>query len=122
MPKTSLDKKKIKILLLEGIHASAVEAFRADGYTGIEYHEKSLPEPQLLKSLGDTYFLGVRSATQLSAAVFERAPSLTVSAASASAPTRWTWIPPSRGAFRSSMLRSQTPAASRNWFSPKSFC
>jgi D-3-phosphoglycerate dehydrogenase len=77
MPKTSLDKTKIKILLLEGIHSSAAEALRADGYTGIEYHEKSLPEPQLLKSIGDTYFLGIRSATQLTAAVFERAPRLT---------------------------------------------
>jgi D-3-phosphoglycerate dehydrogenase / 2-oxoglutarate reductase len=77
MLKTSLDKNKIKILLLEGIHASAVEAFRADGYTGIEYHEKSLPEPQLLKSLGDTYFLGIRSATQLTAEILERAPRLT---------------------------------------------
>jgi hypothetical protein len=36
MSKTSLDKSKIKILLLEGVHASAVEAFRADGYTNIE--------------------------------------------------------------------------------------
>jgi D-3-phosphoglycerate dehydrogenase / 2-oxoglutarate reductase len=77
MPKTSLDKKKIKILLLEGIHASAVEAFRADGYTGIEYHEKSLAEPQLLKSLADTYFLGIRSATQLTAELLKRAPRLT---------------------------------------------
>ena len=42
MTKTSLDKSKIKILLLEGIHPSAVEAFRADGYTDIEYHPKSL--------------------------------------------------------------------------------
>src|SRR3954447_22557383 len=77
MPKTSLDKNKIKILLLEGIHASAVDAFKADGYTHIEFHEKSLPEPQLLKSISDTYFLGIRSATQLTAAVFERARRLT---------------------------------------------
>jgi hypothetical protein len=39
----SLDKKKIGILLLEGIHPSAVEAFRADGYTSITQHAKSLP-------------------------------------------------------------------------------
>ena len=32
----SLDKDKIKILLLEGVHASAVESFRADGYTNVE--------------------------------------------------------------------------------------
>ena len=35
MTKTSLDKSKIKILLLEGIHPSAVEKFRQDGYDNI---------------------------------------------------------------------------------------
>jgi hypothetical protein len=49
MTKTSLDKSKIKILLLEGIHASAVEAFRADGYTNIESHSKALSESKLLE-------------------------------------------------------------------------
>ena len=38
MTKTSLDKDKIKILLLEGIHPSATEKFQADGYRNIEYH------------------------------------------------------------------------------------
>ncbi|HQC72759.1 MAG TPA: phosphoglycerate dehydrogenase [Candidatus Competibacteraceae bacterium] len=76
MNKTSLDKSKIKILLLEGIHASAVDALRADGYTNIEFHLKSLPEPQLLKSVSDAYFIGIRSATQLTARVFEQAPRL----------------------------------------------
>src|SRR3974377_1766389 len=77
MTKTSLDKGKIKILLLEGIHSSAVEAFRADGYTDIEYHSKALPEPQLAKSIRDCYFVGIRSATQLTQRVFEHAPRLT---------------------------------------------
>jgi D-3-phosphoglycerate dehydrogenase len=77
MPTTSLQKSKIKILLLEGIHPSAVNAFRADGYTHIETHRKSLPEAQLLESLRDTYFLGIRSATQLTAALIEQARRLT---------------------------------------------
>ncbi|MGB5065238.1 MAG: phosphoglycerate dehydrogenase [Candidatus Competibacter sp.] len=76
MSKTSLDKSKIKILLLEGIHSSAVEAFQADGYSNIEFHPKALPEPQLLKSIGDAYFVGIRSATELTAGVIERAPRL----------------------------------------------
>ena len=76
MSKTSLDKSKIKILLLEGVHASAVEAFRADGYSTIEVHSKALPESQLLESIGDAYLVGIRSATQLSARVFEHAPRL----------------------------------------------
>ena len=77
MTKTSLDKNKIKILLLEGIHASAVEAFRADGYTDIEYHPKAMREDQLVDLIGDAYFVGIRSQTELTAKVFENAPKLT---------------------------------------------
>jgi len=76
MSKTSLDKSKIKILLLEGIHASAVDAFRADGYTNIESHPKALSESKLLEAIADSYFVGIRSATQLTARIFENAPRL----------------------------------------------
>jgi D-3-phosphoglycerate dehydrogenase len=76
MSKTSLDKSKIKILLLEGIHPSAVEAFQADGYTNIESHPKALAEPKLLDAIVDSYFVGIRSATQLTAQIFENAPRL----------------------------------------------
>ncbi|MFO1371636.1 MAG: phosphoglycerate dehydrogenase [Candidatus Competibacteraceae bacterium] len=76
MPQTSLNKSRIKILLLEGVHTSAVEALQADGYTNIEFHLKALPETQLLNSIGDAYFVGIRSATQLTAKVFEHAPRL----------------------------------------------
>ena len=73
MQKTSLDKSKIKILLLEGVHQTAVDAFKADGYTNIEYHPKSLPHSQLIESIGDAYMVGIRSATNLTADVFEHA-------------------------------------------------
>jgi D-3-phosphoglycerate dehydrogenase / 2-oxoglutarate reductase len=76
MTKTSLDKSKIKILLLEGVHPKAVEAFRADGYTDIEYHQKSLPQGKLFDSISEAYFIGIRSATQLTSEVFEHAPRL----------------------------------------------
>src|ERR1017187_10305957 len=76
LKKTSLPKSKIKVLLLEGVHSSAVEAFREDGYTEIEYHQKSLAEPQLLASIRDSYLVGIRSATQLPAHVIEQAPRL----------------------------------------------
>ncbi len=74
--KTSLHKSKIKILLLEGIHPGAAEAFRDDGYTGIEYHQKALPEAKLIESIRDAYFIGIRSATRLTERVFECAPKL----------------------------------------------
>ena len=77
MSKTSFEKNKIKILLLEGVHSSAVDAFRADGYTEIEYHPKSLPEPALLRSVHDAYFIGIRSATHLTSQIIENAPRLT---------------------------------------------
>jgi D-3-phosphoglycerate dehydrogenase len=77
MTKTSLDKSKIKILLLEGIHSSAVEKFRQDGYHNIECHQKSLGERALHDAAADAYFIGIRSATQLRQEFFENASRLT---------------------------------------------
>jgi len=73
MTENSLEKSKIKIVLLEGIHPTAVEAFKRDGYSEVEYHEKSLPEAQLLQAAGDAYLIGIRSATHLSHKFFEQA-------------------------------------------------
>lgn len=74
---TSLDKSRIKILLVEGIHQSALDAFARDGYTHLEFHPKSLGEPDLIAALQDAYFIGIRSATHLTARVIEQAPRLT---------------------------------------------
>src|SRR5258706_11302443 len=74
--KTSLDKGKIKILLLEGIHSNAVDALRGDGYTELDYHPKSLPLPQLIEAIRDAYFVGIRSATNLPREIFDNAPRL----------------------------------------------
>jgi D-3-phosphoglycerate dehydrogenase len=76
MQNTSLAKNKIKIVLVEGVHQSAVELFRSDGYTEVEYHAKAPAEAQLAASLRDAYLLGIRSATRLTAAVLEQAPRL----------------------------------------------
>jgi D-3-phosphoglycerate dehydrogenase len=73
---TSLDKNKIRILLLEGIDPSSLELFQADGYTDIEYHQKPLPKSQLLESIREAYFIGIRSATNLTEEVFDHAPKL----------------------------------------------
>ena len=73
----SLSKSKIKILLLEGVDPSAVDAFRNDGYTEVEYHKKSLPEAKLLAAVEDAHFIGIRSATNLTSRVFEAAQKLT---------------------------------------------
>ena len=76
MATTSLDKSKIKILLLEGVHQSAVDNFKAAGYTNIEYHAASLPEEQLKESIKDAHFIGIRSRTQLTEEIFDAAEKL----------------------------------------------
>ncbi len=76
MATTSIDKSKIKILLLEGVHQSAVDNFKAAGYTNIEYHAASLPEEQLKESIKDAHFIGIRSRTQLTEEIFDAAEKL----------------------------------------------
>ena len=76
MNKTSLDKSRIKVLLLEGVHPSCFATLEADGYTHIESHKKSLPEEQLIEAISDAYIVGIRSATHLTARVLENAPRL----------------------------------------------
>ncbi|MEH6444944.1 MAG: phosphoglycerate dehydrogenase [Oceanospirillaceae bacterium] len=73
---TSLDKSKIKILLLEGVHQSAVDSFNQDGYSNIEYITGSLSEEDLLSRIGDVHFIGIRSRTQLNEKVFAAAKKL----------------------------------------------
>src|ERR1017187_8938999 len=76
MTKTSLEKAKIKILLLEGIHPSASDRLAADGYTNIERHPKSLSASELERAAADAYFIGIRSATRLGRGFFDHAPRL----------------------------------------------
>lgn len=76
MAKTSLDKGKIKILLLEGIHQSAVDNFLNAGYTSIEHLPTSLDEETLLEKIRDVHFIGIRSRTQLNERVFAAAEKL----------------------------------------------
>ena len=73
---TSLDKSKIKILLLEGVHQSAVDTFNKHGYTNIEFLTGSLPEAELIERVKDVHFIGIRSRTQLTENVFEAAQKL----------------------------------------------
>lgn len=76
MAKVSLEKEKIKILLLEGLHPSSVEVLQAAGYTNIEYHKGSLPEDELLEAVKDAHFIGIRSRTNISQEVIDAAEKL----------------------------------------------
>lgn len=76
MAKVSLEKDKIKILLLEGLHPSTVEVLQAAGYSNIEYHKGSLEESELLEAVKDVHFIGIRSRTNLTASVIQAANKL----------------------------------------------
>lgn len=73
---TSLDKSKIRILLLEGVHQSAVDNFKRAGYTNIEYIKTALAGDELKAKITDAHFVGIRSRTQLTADVFAAAQKL----------------------------------------------
>jgi len=61
----SLEKDKIKVLLLEGIHNSASEFFRANGYSNIESFPNALDDALLKEKLKSVNIIGIRSRTQL---------------------------------------------------------
>ena len=72
----SLQKDKIKVLLLEGVHQSAVESLEQSGYSNIEYHKSSLTGMALKSAIKDAHFVGLRSRTQLTQEVIDCAEKL----------------------------------------------
>jgi D-3-phosphoglycerate dehydrogenase len=74
--KYSLDKNKIRVLLLEGIHQSAVNTFKEAGYSNIEYLKTALNEDELDKKIKDVHIIGIRSRTNLSAGILKKAKKL----------------------------------------------
>lgn len=74
--KVSLDKSKIKFLLLEGVHQNALDVLHAAGYTNIEYHKKALEPAELKEAIKDAHFVGLRSRTHLTAEILEHAGKL----------------------------------------------
>ncbi|MBA6413538.1 phosphoglycerate dehydrogenase [Parahaliea sp. F7430] len=76
MARESLEKSKIKFLLLEGVHPSAVETLRQSGYENVELHQKALPPEELKSAIASAHFVGIRSRSQLTEEVFEAAKKL----------------------------------------------
>ena len=74
--KTSLDKSKIKFVLLEGLHPSAVETLETAGYSNIDYVKTALTGDELVERIKDAHFVGLRSRTQLTREIIEQAPKL----------------------------------------------
>lgn len=72
----SLDKRQIRVLLLEGIHPSAVRSFEKAGYTNLEYIPKALDDKELEARIKEVHIVGIRSRTQLTAEVLAKAKKL----------------------------------------------
>ena len=76
----SYPKNRIKILLLENVHADAFTKLSADGFT-VETISKSLSEDELIAKIKEVHVLGIRSKTQVTQKVIEAAEKLMVVAA-----------------------------------------
>jgi D-3-phosphoglycerate dehydrogenase len=70
---TSYPRQDIKVLLLEGISASAVESFHRAGYSLIDARATSLTDADLKHAVADAHIIGLRSRTQLTAEVIAHA-------------------------------------------------
>jgi len=67
--------QKLKVLLLENIHDSAHELLSEQGFQ-VERVSSALPESELKKRIADVHILGIRSKTQVTAAVLAEAKQL----------------------------------------------
>lgn len=76
MSQFSLDKSKIRFLLLEGVHQNALDVLNANGYSNIEYLKTALDEDALIEKIKDVHFVGLRSRTQITDRVLEAANKL----------------------------------------------
>jgi len=72
----SLDKGKIKFLLLEGIHPAAREVISSRGYGEVVLAEGALGTKELQRALKGVHFLGIRSRTHVTDEVLRSADRL----------------------------------------------
>jgi len=73
---TSLEKSRIKIVLLEGVHDRAVENFARHGYKTVKRYRKALAGDELKDAIAEAHFVGIRSRTRLTRDVIASAPKL----------------------------------------------
>lgn len=67
---TSYPLHKIKVVLLENIHARGVELFEREGFQ-VELHKGALEGQELIDVAGDCHILGIRSKTHLTKEFFD---------------------------------------------------
>ncbi len=73
MKTLSFDKNKINVLLLEGVHPKAEQVFRKNGYENLTVLDHSLVGEDLISTVADAHFIGIRSRTQLTDQVIAQA-------------------------------------------------
>jgi D-3-phosphoglycerate dehydrogenase len=69
------EKTRVKVLLLENVHAVAQETFRRHGFD-VELRTGSLGEAELIEALQGVSVVGIRSNTKVTRAVLDAAPDL----------------------------------------------
>lgn len=72
-PRLSRQKDTIRVLLLEDVHASAVERLKAAGYTNVEALSEALDEAALVERIAQAHIVGIRSRTRLTRPVLAAA-------------------------------------------------
>ncbi len=71
LPDPPFGRAETRVVLLEGISASAAEFFAAAGYTDVQRHTKALEGAALADAVRGAHIIGIRSRTQLSSAVLD---------------------------------------------------
>ena len=71
----SYPKNRIKVLLLEGIHADAINMFKKDGYV-VESFSHALSERELLQKIPEVSILCIRSKVRVTEALIKKATRL----------------------------------------------
>jgi D-3-phosphoglycerate dehydrogenase len=61
----SLPKDKIRVVLFENIHESAIEYFNSRGYNNVEHLKGALDGEELKEKIKDAHIIGIRSRTKL---------------------------------------------------------
>lgn len=71
-PETSFPKNEIEVLLLENIHPSAHELFRGEGFK-LDVRSGAMSEAELMERISTVHVVGIRSKTNITAPVLEKA-------------------------------------------------
>ena len=72
----SLEKDKIRFLMLEGLHDNAFNVLSEAGYHNVENIKTALDPEELIEKIKDAHFIGIRSRTNLTRDILEKAEKL----------------------------------------------